>query len=410
MSADLSPQNAPVGTEEEEDAVNRLKEQIMRAVDDNSASLKTLSLKIHANPELGLQEVKTAALLCDYLSQNGFSVERGICELPTSFRAKYGSGKPAIAFIAEYDALPNLGHACGHNIISTAAVGAGVVSKLAADRLGGSIYVVGTPAEEFYGGKVAMAMRGGFDNLDFAMMVHPGWEDRAIHYTFAAQTIEVEFFGKASHASHQPELGINALEAMIQSFVHINSLRQHIKEKARITGIITNGGEAPNIVPAYSAASFTLRAADDAYLEELKQKVVNCFIGAATATGARLEYKWPNGPRNSMRTNFSLAEVFSQNLSLLGRTSKKPDPNDLGGSADMANVSRLVPSIHAWIAITSGIVPHRPEFAVASASETGMRGLIDATKAMSMTAADLLGKPKVRTKIKEEFQSGGDAP
>jgi amidohydrolase len=324
----------------------------------------------------------------------------------TSFRASYGHGKPFIALIAEYDALPNLGHACGHNIISSAAVGAGVVSKIVADKLGGSIYVIGTPAEEFYGGKVAMALRGAFDQLDFAMMVHPGWEDRAIHYTFAAQTIEVEFFGKASHASHQPELGINALEAMIQSFVHINSLRQHIKEKARITGIITNGGEAPNIVPAYSAASFTLRAADDAYLEELKQKVLNCFIGAATATGARLEYKWPNGPRNSMRTNYTLAEIFSQNLSLLGRTAKIPDPNDLGGSADMANVSRLVPSIHAWIAITSGVVPHRPEFAIASASEAGMRGLIDGTKALSMTVVDLLSNPRIRQKIREEFERG----
>jgi len=377
---------------------------VAKEIENNSNQLKELSLKIHANPEIGLQEIKTAALICQFLEQNGFAVERGICELPTAFSACYGRGRPAIALIAEYDALPKLGHACGHNIISAISVGAAIASKLAVDQFGGSIFVIGTPAEEFWGGKVAMAAKGAFDHLDFVMMVHPGWEDRAIHYTYASQALEVEFFGVASHASARPELGINALEAMIQSFVHINSLRQHIKQNARITGIITNGGEAPNIVPAYSAASFTIRAADDAYLEELKQKVLNCFVGAATSTGARLEYKWPNEPRHSMRTNFTLAELFSQNLQLLGRTPRIPNPNELGGSADLGNVSQLAPAIHAWIAITSGARPHDPEFASAAASEEGMQALIDGAKALALTVVDLLAAPDIRVKIKEEFQ------
>jgi len=406
MSTNVPHKDESSGGGKNEVNVKNLKDQVVKEIDNNSNRLKELSLKIHSNPEVGLQEIKTAALLCQYLEQNGFMVERGICELPTAFRASYGQGKPIIALIAEYDALPNLGHACGHNIISAVAIGTGIVSKLAADQLGGSIHVIGTPAEEFYGGKVAMALRGGFDNLDFAMMVHPGWEDRAIHYTFASQSIEVEFFGKAAHASHQPELGINAFEALLQSFNHINSLRQHVKEKTRITGIITKCGGAVNIVPDYSSAIFTIRSDDDTYLEELKKKVLNCFLGAATATGARLEYKWPNGPRNSMRTNFTLAEVFSQNLRLLGRTTKIPDPKDLGGSADLANVSRLVPTIHGWVELIPGLVPHQPEFAVAAGSEAGMRCLVDGAKALSMTVVDLLANPEIRDKIKDEFQRG----
>lgn len=385
--------------------VEGLKGLARSEVENRSRQLKELSLKIHANPEIGLQEVKAAAWLSEYLEQNGFTLERGICELPTAFRASYGKGKPVIGLVAEYDALPNLGHACGHNIISAIAVGAGLASRPIVDKLGGSIQVIGTPAEESYGGKVAMAARGAFDNLDFAMMVHPGWEDRVIHYTFANQALKVEFFGKASHASAQPELGINALEAMLQSFNHINSLRQHIVEKARIHGIITNGGEAANIVPAYTSADFMIRAADNAYLEELKKKVLNCFVGAATATGARLEYSWVNEPRASMRNNFALAQLFTQNLESLGRKVRIPSPTELGGSADLANVSLLVPTIHPWIAISSGIMNHQPEFTAIAASEAGMRGLIDGAKAMAMTVVDLLSYPDVRARIKEEFQA-----
>ena len=382
-----------------------LKASVIKEVDANCSQLSELSLKIHSNPELGFQEVKAAAWLTQYLEQNGFVVERGICELPTAFKASYGCGKPVIAIMAEYDALPDLGHACGHSLIATCAVGAGVASKMVLDRCGGTVLVIGTPAEEMQGGKVIMADRGAFDNLDVAMIAHPGQYNSTCFYTFAAQALEVEFFGKAAHAAAAPEMGINALEAMLLSFAGINSLRQHIRDKARIHGIITDGGAAPSIVPAHSAANFLVRAEDDTYLEELKENVLNCFVGAATASGARLEYKWGDIRYAPMRNNLTLAQLFSQNLQFLGREVSIPDPDKLQASTDMGNVSQLAPSIHAMVSITSPEVAfHTPQFASAAASEAGIRGLIDGAKALAMTIVDLVANPEMVIKIKEEFQ------
>jgi len=332
-------------------------------------------------------------------------MERGICELPTAFRGSYGRGKPAIAILAEYDALPNLGHACGHNLIAAGAVGAGIASKLAIDQFGGSILVVGTPAEELYGGKAIMADRGAFNNLDMAMMVHPGAHDTATTRALACQALEVEFFGKAAHAAARPEAGINALEAMLNSFAAINSLRQHIKDKARIHGIITDGGEAANVVPAYSAGSFLVRAEDDAYLGELKQRVINCFIGAATASGARLEYRWGGIRYAPLRNNLTLARLFRQNMQSLGRRVKFSDPSQAFGSTDMGNVSQLVPSIHPRVAIApEEVLVHSPQFTEAAASEAGIKGLLDGAKALAMTVVDLVANPEIVIKVKEEFQ------
>ncbi len=385
--------------------IEQLKASVTGEVDARRQQLRELSLKIHSNPELGFNEVKASDWLTHYLEENGFTVEQGICELPTAFRGSYGQGKPVIAIMAEYDALPGLGHACGHNLISTCAVGAGVASKPAVDRSGGSILVIGTPAEELYGGKAIMAKRKAFDNLDVAMMMHPAVYDSATTQALACQALEVEFFGKPAHAAGEPEVGINALEAMIQSFNAINSLRQHIKDKARIHGIITDGGEAANIVPAHSAGSFLVRAEDDAYLEELKQKVINCFTGAATATGARLEYKWADIYYAAMRNNLILARLFIQNMESLGRKVKLSEPGEGFGSTDMGNVSQLVPSIHAMVAIApKGVAPHSPQFAAAAASDAGIRGLTDAAKALAMTVVDLVSNPEVVTKIQDEFR------
>ena len=381
------------------------KTSVIREVDTSSNQLTELSLKIHANPELGFQEVKAVAWLTQYLEQNIFSIERSICELPTAFRASYGHGQPVIAILAEYDALPNLGHACGHNLIATGAVGAGVACKPAIDRFGGTILVMGTPAEEIYGGKAIMADKGAFDNLDAAMMVHPGYYNSAITYALAAQALKVEFFGKAAHAAMQPEAGINALEALLLSFTAINSLRQHIKDKTRIHGIITDGGEAANVVPAHSAANFLVRAEDDACLVELKQRVLNCFIAAATASGTRLGYKWGNVQYDAMRNNLNLAQLFSQNMQSLGRNVRVPSPSEVMGSVDMGNVSQLVPSIHAFVSITPAEVSfHTAEFALAAASETGIEGMLDGAKALAMTIVDLITDSEIVIKIKEEFQ------
>jgi len=385
--------------------IEKLKASVIGEVDTHRHQLNELSLRIHSNPELGFQEIKAVAWLTQYLEENGFSIEQGICELPTAFRGSYGQGKPAIAILAEYDALPKLGHACGHNLIAACAVGAGIASKLATDQFGGNILIIGTPAEELYGGKAIMTERGGFDNLDIAMIVHPGVHDTATTRALACQALEVEFFGKAAHAAARPEAGINALEAMVQSFVAINSLRQHIKDKAQVHGIITDGGEAANVVPAHSAGVFLVRAEDNTYLDELKQKVINCFIGAATASGARLEYRWADVSYAPLRNNLSLAQLFRQNMQSLGRKVKLADPSIAFGSTDMGNVSQLVPSIHPMVAIApEEVVVHSPQFASAAASEAGSRSLFDAAKALAMTVVDLVANPEIVTKIKEEFR------
>ncbi|MBM4433189.1 MAG: M20 family metallopeptidase, partial [Chloroflexi bacterium] len=211
-----------------------MKTAVVKDIDARYQELKELSLKIHSNPELGFEEFKAVGWLTQYLEENGFSVERGFCDMPTAFRGSYGKGKPVIAILAEYDALPGVGHGCGHNLIAACAVGAGVASKAVVDSLGGTIFVMGTPAEELYGGKAIIADRGGFGNIDIAMMVHFGVSSTATTQALACQTLDVEFFGKAAHAASQPEAGINALEAIIQSFTAINSLRQHIKSTAHI--------------------------------------------------------------------------------------------------------------------------------------------------------------------------------
>ncbi len=382
-----------------------LKAQVTTEVDRQSQSLRELALRIHANPELGFNEVKASGWLVTYLEENGFSIERGTGGLVTSFSARYGQGKPLIAFLAEYDALPDIGHACGHNLIATIAVGAGVAAKVATDKFGGSISVIGTPSEELYAGKAIMAKKGTFDELDVAMIVHPETYNSATTDSLACQTLRIEFFGKAAHAAAQPESGINALEAMLQSYTAINSLRQHIRSTARIHGIITDGGKAANIVPDYSAGNFIVRAMDMDYLEELKQKVLNCFTGASCATGARLEYRWDEVCYEPMLNNKCLAGLFSGNMRSLGYIMSGEKSDSGFGSTDMGNVSQIVPSIHAYIAITEKGVPiHSPEFATAAASERGIRSSLDASKALAMTVCDLVSNPEALAKVKEEFK------
>jgi metal-dependent amidase/aminoacylase/carboxypeptidase family protein len=237
------------------------------------------------------------------------------------------------------------------------------------------------------------------------MMVHPAGLNTATAKFLALQTLEVEFFGKPAHAAARPEAGINALEAMLMSYAAINSLRQHIRSSARIHGIITDGGEAPNIVPAHTAGRFIVRAQEDTYLEELKGRVLNCFIGAATATGAKLKYQWGKVRYAPLRNNFTIARIFRKNLQSLGRRVHLGDPRASIGSSDIGNVSQVVPSIHPLIAIASaGTATHSPQFARTAVSEAGVRGLLDAAKAMAMTAVDLLAEPEVLTAAREEFE------
>jgi amidohydrolase len=387
--------------------IGELKASVIEEIDARYQQLGELSRNIHSNPEVAFQEFKAAAWLAEYLEDSGFSVERGICELPTAFRGSYGAGEPVIAILAEYDALPKLGHACGHNLIATSAVGAGVAAKRAVDTFGGSVMVIGTPGEELYGGKAIMAERGAFDDVDMAMIVHPGGGNRVVMNTLACQTLDVEFFGRAAHAAAKPEAGINALEAMIQSYNAINSLRQHIREKARIHGIITDGGEAANIVPAHTAASFIVRAEDDRYLDELKERVINCFAGAARATGAELKCRWAEVRYAAMLNNVTMARLFRSNMKSLGRNIRLGDATLWSGSTDVGNVSQLVPAIQPLVAIApDDVLIHSPRFAEAATSEDGLRCMLDAAKAMAMTVVDVLADPETFARIQEEFRSG----
>ena len=386
--------------------IENLKLKAKDGVELQRQQLIQLSLNIHDNPELGFEEEKASAWLTGYLEDNEFHVERGIAGVATAFRATYGQGSPRIALLAEYDALPKIGHGCGHNIIAASAVGAAVGSKPIIDRLGGNIMVLGTPGEEVFGGKIDMVQAGVFKEIDVAMIVHPGVRNVVTMQALACTGVEVEFFGQPAHASAEPHKGVNALEATILAFTSINSLRQHIKEEARIHGIITDGGEAPNIVPAHSAAEFYVRAPDNEYLDELKSKVSNCFIGASTASGARLEYHWDDIAFDSMKNNETLAELFKQNLESLGRHVEAFNPEFGLGSTDMGNVSQVVPSIHPTIAIASPeVLGHTPEFAAAAASEAGHEGLMDAANALAMTVADII-QPEMLDEIRQEFCRG----
>jgi amidohydrolase len=386
--------------------IEKLKLKVTGSVESQKQHLVQLSMNIHDNPELGFEEEKASAWLANYLEGSGFHVERGIAGLATAFRATYGQGSPRIALLAEYDALPKIGHGCGHNIIGVSAVGAAVASKFIIDQLGGSIVAMGTPGEEGLGGKIDMVKAGAFKEIDVAMLVHPNTRNMPTEEFLACSTLEVEFFGRPAHAAGHPDKGINALDAMILAFTSINSLRQHIRGDARIHGIITDGGEAPNIVPAHSAAVFLVRALDYDYLAELKDRVLNCFTGASMASGARLEYRWRDRTYAPMKNNMILAGLFKQNLESLGRQVEAFDPHFGLGSSDMGNVSQIVPSIHATIAIAPPEASiHTPEFAAAAASQAGHKGLLDAAKAMAMTVTDIL-QPGTLDKIKQEFYRG----
>ena len=382
-----------------------LKAKINKLVEEQRQQLVELSLSIHDNPEAGFKEEKAASQITGYLRKNGFQIEKDLGGFPTAFKAIYGSGKPVIALFAEYDALPEIGHACGHNIIAASSTGAAVAGKLAVDTFGGTLVVFGTPAEELFGGKIFLIEAGVFNGVDAALIVHPGLQDAAVNEALACIGIDVQFFGKAVHAAAYPDQGINALEALILSFNSINSLRQHIQDSARIHGIITHGGDAANVVPSHSAASFLIRARDNRYLEELKSKVLKCFEGAALATGARLDYKWADVVYHPMRSNSVLAELFARNLESLGRKVELSESSFGFGSTDMGNVSQVVPAIHPSVAIVPpNILLHSAEFAAAAASESGHKGLIDAAKALAMTVADLLSDPHFIKRVKHEFE------
>ncbi len=378
-------------------------------IEENKKHLIEISDEIHANPEVANEEVKASRLLAGELEKAGFKVELGVADLDTAILAVHPdqSTGPTIAILGEYDALPQIGHACGHNLIATAALGACLAIGSVKKEIPGKLIFMGTPAEEAIGGKILMVERGLFKDVDAAMMFHP-----SPGYTMTGRAglalteVKIEFKGKASHASGSPENGINALDAIIQTFNSINALRQHIKSDARIHGIITHGGVKPNIVPDYAAAEFYIRASTDDYCAELIRKVENCAKGAASATGATLEYTVIEPSYQSRLMNRTMGKLFEENLAVIGEPLNPLPPGSGAGSSDIGNVSQVVPTIHPYISICDeGIAGHSIEFERASVSDRAHEAMLIAAKALAMTAIDLLTDSGLMKRVKEEFQT-----
>ena len=388
-----------------EDPVAEVKTRIYEAIDELEPELIDLSMRIHHHPETKFEEYKASEWLAHAAEEAGFAVETGIGGVETAFRAAYRGSekKPVVAFLAEYDALPKLGHACGHNLIATASLGAALGVQMGMGRVPGTLELIGTPGEEGGGGKVILTAAGVFDDADVAMMFHPSARTILWKRALARRKLFIEFFGKSAHAASHPEKGISALDATLLTFQNINALREHIVDDARIHGIITDGGDAPNIVPDYSASLFYVRALDDDTCDDLLEKVQNCARAAALATGAEVEMDM-QGAYRSLRTNMPLAEAFKENLEALGRTFEDVDPTAHIGSTDMGDVSQVTNTIHPYLSIgPEELVGHSTEFAEAAASEEGHRAMIDAAKALAATAADVLLRPGLLESVKSYF-------
>ncbi len=367
--------------------------------------LVELSHKIHGNPELGFKEEKACSWLCDLLEAEGFTVHRGAYDIPTAFVATAGNGPLHIAICAEYDCLPGIGHACGHNIIAAAAAGAGIASARIADDIGLTVRVIGTPAEEGGGGKIMLLDRGAFDGVHASMMVHPAPSDVSEPPVIAVSHIDVHYIGKAAHASSYPELGINAADALTVAQVAIGLLRQHIRPTDRIHGIVTKGGDAPNIVPSNTSAKYYVRAKTLDQLRDIRAKVDKCFEAGALATGATLEIVEVEAPYAEMRHDSEIAAVYRRNAEELGRVFADFGSANLlrwAGSTDMGNISLAMPAIHPMIGINSlPAVNHQPEFTEHCATEIADKAIYDGALAMAWTAIDLAGERKLRERLLE---------
>ncbi len=381
------------------------KKQVIDCVDHQAAQFTALALTIHANPELSFEEVKSSAVLIAPLRAAGFEIEEQIGGLPTAFRATFDSGKPGptIALLAEYDALEGLGHACGHNLIGTASVAAALALKAGFPAITGKLEVIGTPAEEEGGGKIILAEKGFFDQVDAVMMFHPRDKTMVTRGGLACVDATFKFFGKAAHAASAPQNGISALDAVINTFVGLNALRQLFTDDVRVHGIITDGGSAMNIIPAYAEAKFLMRANTVGGLTVVKNKVFAAAQGAADMSGARLEIE--EGLTYAERNNnLTLAGYFQQNLETLGVAVFPPPLNGGIGSSDIGNVSQITAAIHPYLRI-GDVLPHTPEFAEAAGSVAGLDTMLLAAKALAMTAVDLCQNPDMLHAVREEFLS-----
>lgn len=358
------------------------------AVERYSNALVGLSRSIHAEPELAFAEHRSAAKVADLLAAEGFEVERGVADLETAFTASFGSGDLVLGLCAEYDALPEVGHACGHNVIAAASAGAALALRDVADELGLTVRVIGTPAEEVGGGKVLMLERGVFDDVSLSMMVHPAPYEAIAARSLAITDVEVHYTGKPSHAAAAPHLGVNAADAITVAQVAIGLARQHLEPGQMVSGIVTRGGTVPNVVPDRTSAMFDLRAEDMESLHRLEQRINRCFEAGALATGCTHEVVKVSPVYAELTPDPWLADAYRRAVTALGRTplSAAEERGHKIGSTDMGNITRALPAIHPTIAIDCGdAVNHQIEFATACASASADRAVLDGALALAWT-------------------------
>ena len=390
-----------------------LPQDLSRAIDDavtaDARDLVTLATNLHANPELRFEEVKAAAWISELVASRNITVEKGLGGMATSLRARAGAaGGPRVAILAEYDALPEIGHACGHNLIAAGAVGAFLAAARVAERAGGEVVLLGTPAEEGGGGKIKLIDAGAFEGLDAAMMFHPLDRNILAHSALASMWLMFDFVGTPSHAAAAPHIGASALTACMDTFRLVDGQRVHFKDgvRVRVHGFITNGGQAVNIIPERAACEFSVRARDVKELARVRAIVERCAQGAAMASGVEVHLKMRQGYKD-MRNNLTMARVFGEHLAAAGRTAKETDERVGAGSTDMGDVSHVVPSIHPYLAIVGEgeAMCHEHRFAAAAASDAGTEAALAAAKAMAKTAIELLGSQALREAVRAEWSA-----
>jgi amidohydrolase len=381
-----------------------IQNEITRAIDDYRQRAVAVGQQIHARPELKFKEEFSSDLLARSLSDLGLSVERGVGELPTAFRATFGRGGPTIAILAEYDALPN-GHSCGHNLIAGAALAATAGLARVRDQLPGRIMILGTPAEEGGGGKILLIRAGALQGVDAAMMVHPTDVEFSTMPALATRHLKFTFHGKAAHAAAAPWDGSSALAAVLQTFQSVDTARVHFRDGSRLHGIITNGGQAVNIIPELAMCEFLARARTSAEVDVMADRIVRCADAAATATGTRFEQDQLAGGYKNMINNMAMADRYSQHSERLG-VRVRPAPVGLPtGSTDMGDVSHVMPAIHPVFRIADAGQGncHEDAFVRHANSARGYEAMIRVAKAMALTAYDLLAEPELLRAAKAEF-------
>ena len=379
------------------------KDAAQQTVDSAADALIDLSHRLHANPEIRWEEEQSSRWTAEVLSDHGFTVDAGVCDMPTAFVATAGTGPLTIAICAEYDALPGVGHACGHNIIAASAVGAGLALAPLADDLGITVKVMGTPAEEGGGGKIEMLDRGAFAGVHASMMVHPAPLEEDHMPCLAVSHLEVHYHGKATHASAFPELGVNAADAITIAQTSVGLLRQHIDKEARIHGIVTHGGDAPNVTPDHTVSEWLIRHQTLAQLAELEPRVLRCFEAGALATGCTHELKPISKPYSEMRDDAEMRALYRRNAEALGRTFvdlSEDMAQRTAGSTDMANISLAMPSIHPMLGLDSfPVVNHQHEFAAFCATPVADKAVVEGAIAMAWTVVDMARTESVRTRL-----------